>query len=117
MLKNNTKGFVVTAEFKINRVVWRTLGYGDQPSKAEVVSVVNSYLDSVAVLGVSTATVARYMGAPGHYKIFSTLTVSQPWWRRAGFGDTVSVDEVKVQFEDFLHRLAIEYLVSVTKAV
>lgn len=115
-MKNNTKSFVVTAEFKINRAVWRTLGYGDQPSKAEVTGSVLNFLETLSSPSAAITGETRYMGAPGHYKIFANLTVDQPWWRRAGFGDTVSVEEVKVNLDDFLRRLSTEFHTSVSSS-
>lgn len=99
----NTKSFVVNAEFMINRVVWRTLGYGDQPSKVEVGELLEAFLTGV---GTGIEVKLRYQGAPGHYKAVMKVDVEAAWWRRMGLGDSASKAEVQVAVADFLSRIA-----------
>ncbi len=106
----NNKSFVINAEFMINRKVWRTLGYGDQPSKVEVGELMEAFL---ATVGTDYHVKLKYMGAPGHYRMGASVTVVQPWWKRMGLGDSASVTEVKQAITDFLIRVARERVWSV----
>mgnify|MGYP001587508514 CR=1 FL=1 len=106
----NSKSFSVTANVALNRTVWRTLGYGDQPSKKEVQELFTTFLDGV---GTEVKVALRYTGAPGHYYVSASFTVGQPWWRRAGFGDTTSREEVRSLVTDFVARVSNTYAVSV----
>ncbi len=99
----NSKTFTVTADVALSRNVWRKLGYGDQPSKREVQELFTTFLQGV---GTEVKVDLRYTGAPGHYYISSSFTVEQPWWRRAGFGDSVSREEVSSLVTDFVARVS-----------
>lgn len=110
----NNKTYKIVVEFKINRAVWRSLSFGDQPSKSEITSLLRSFIQERAKPGTYPNITLRYMGAPGHYKATSSVTIDQPWWRRAGFGDKVSIEEVKIQFEDYLRRIADSFFASVS---
>lgn len=99
----NVKTFNVVADFNIDRTVWRTMGYGDQPSKGEVFLFVNGFLTTI---GSSRGPALRYMGAPGHYRATISVVIDQPWWRRMGYGDSASVGEVSAVFMDFLNRFS-----------
>ena len=101
----------VVAEFNIDRRVWRTMGYGDQPAKAEVATFIEGFL--VTIGDTAMAPVLRYMGAPGHYRVAIQVVVDQPWWRRMGYGDSSSVAEVWDVFHDFLARFSKNQTLSV----
>lgn len=109
----NTKSFDVTVEVKLDRNTWRKLGYGDQPSKAEVTYVFASFLDAVRVEGSPNTLHVKYMGGPGHYLVTLNLEVEMPWWRRAGYGDRVSKAEVTQVFKDLAARVASQHIVTV----
>ena len=106
----NSKTFTATANVALNRSVWRTLGYGDQPSKKEVLELFTTFLEGVST---EVRVALKYTGAPGHYYLSASFTVAQPWWRRAGFGDTTSREEVRVLLTDFIARVSNTYGVGV----
>ena len=109
----NSKSFHVTINLMLNRSTWRKMGYGDQPSKSEVFDLFGSFVDGIVLPTSKNPMTIRYMGAPGHYYIEVGVTVSVPWWRRAGFGDTVSRKEVHAVFADFVNRVSNKSLVTV----
>lgn len=109
----NTKNFVVSVNVVLDRKTWRRLGYGDQPSKNEVIFLFATFLTGVAVSGNKSGLTAKYMGAPGHYFLTMKVEVDVPWYRRAGFGDTVSKKEVEMAFNDFVSRVSSNYAVTV----
>lgn len=113
----NTKNFVVSVNVMLDRKTWRRLGYGDQPSKSEVVYLFATFLTGVAVSGNKSGLTAKYMGAPGHYFLTMKVEVDVPWWRRAGLGDTVSKNEVQMAFNDFVARVSTKYEVTVQAKV
>ncbi len=112
----NNKSFNVTVNLMLDRKVWRKMGYGDQPSKAEVFDLFGSFVDGIVLPTSKNPMTIRYMGAPGHYYITVGVTVAVPWWRRAGFGDTVSQKEVQTVFDDFVARVSSNYIVTVVPA-
>lgn len=102
----NTKMFKVTTEIKIRRPIWRWLGYGDQPSKNEVEGFFEKIVEKINGEQQSADIEVRYMGAPGYYLVVTKFQVNQPYWRRLGFGDTTSRQEVKWQFVDEISTIA-----------
>lgn len=103
----NTKTFKVTSEIKIRRPIWRFLGLGDQPSKAEV----EKFFHDIAVSasedsGIVPQVQVRYLGSPGYYLVEVEFTAAQPFWRRMGFGDVVSRQEVRWHFVDQINTVA-----------
>ena len=102
----NTKTFEVVSEIKIRRPMWRLLGYGDQPSKKEVWSFYHKMLEEIASDAGIEEVLVVYMGSPGHYQVTTTFWANQPFWRRLGFGDTTSKQEVKWHFIDRLTGIA-----------
>lgn len=111
----NVKTFEVVVDVALDRAAWRSLGYGDQPSKSEVMELFTGWLGSHAELpGLPSQVSVRYSGAPGAYQVHVLLDVDQPWWRRAGFGDTVSKKEVRQRFNRFVMRVAKSYKVTVS---
>ncbi len=109
----NNKTFDVTINLQLDRKVWRKMGFGDQPSKSEVFALFVSFVDGIVLPTAKNELTVRYMGAPGHYYITVGVTVGVPWWRRAGFGDTVSRKEVHAVFNDFVSRVSTKSLVTV----
>lgn len=104
----NTKTFKVTSEIKIRRPIWRFLGLGDQPSKAEV----EKFFHDIAVSasedsGIVPQVQVRYLGSPGYYLVEVEFTAAQPFWRRLGFGDMVSKQEVRWHFLDSIDTAAV----------
>lgn len=87
----NSKTFKVTTDIKIDRASWRSAGFGDQPSKAEVFEV---FADFTSVWFYNSQTVVDYLGAPGYYRVTQTVRATQPWWRRLGFGVSASKREI-----------------------
>ena len=109
----NNKSFNVTVNVMLDRKTWRKMGYGDQPSKSEVFDLFGSFVDGIVLPTSKTPMTIRYMGAPGHYYITVGVAVAVPWWRRAGFGDTTSREEVQGLVTDFVARVSNEYAVAV----
>lgn len=103
----NTKTFKVTAEIKIRRPVWRWLGFGDQPSKREVADFFWKIAEELGAQGtVPDDPQVRYQGSPGHYVIEQVIVTDQPAWRRWGFGDVASRQEIKWHFVDKISTVA-----------
>ena len=109
----NIKKFSVAVNVVLDRKSWRKLGYGDQPSKAEVTYFFATFLEDVKVEGTHSGVHVKYMGAPGHYFVTLDLTVDVPWWRRAGFGDTISRKEIVNVFESVTAHVASKFIVTV----
>lgn len=110
----NTKAFHVEVDVQLDRAPWRKLGYGDQPSKAEVFDLYGKFLETILAPGIKTTMSIHYLGGPGHYKITTTAIVSVPGWRRLGFGDRASKKEVQNMFADFTGRVSSNYAVNVS---
>lgn len=102
----NTKTFKVTAEIKIRRPVWRFLGLGDQPSKDEVHRFFWNMTEELRAQGTEQDVSVRYLGSPGYYVAEVIFTADQPVWRRLGFGDQTSRQEVKWHFVDKINTVA-----------
>lgn len=88
------KKYRVLVELQVNRAVWRSLGYGDQPSKREVQHFFNYVGAELSPNGAVTARV-RYLGAPGAYHVDMVVPIERSWWRHLGFGESSSMREVR----------------------
>lgn len=107
-----TKKYTVNVELKIHRAVWRNLGFGDQPSKTEVMAFYKLLRLEIDPQDRGKVSV-RYMGAPGHYKVTIQVIVDSPWWRRLGFGDTISKAEIRDFFNEKTEKVSVRHLVTV----
>ncbi len=106
----NYKTFIVTSEIKVHRGIWREIGYGDQPSKAEVHEVFDTYAKKYYLPGSETRV--AYLGAPGHYRVTQKIRGTEPWWRRLGFGASAAKREVQdewtVTFSKYVNYLQVD---------
>ena len=98
-----TKTLEIDTEFMINRKVWRTLGYSEQPSKVDVGELMEAFLAGV---GVQPKVKLKYMGAPGHYRMRAQVAVSYSWWKSFTTGKQGVISDARMQTNDFLERVA-----------
>lgn len=109
----NTKTFTTTISVVLDRSAWKSIGFGDQPSRREVQSFFSVLFYDLSAPGPLSTVKVRYAGAPGSYAVEAVLTVEAPVWRRLGFGDRASRREVESKIGEELAKVAKTYKVEV----